>query len=185
VLDRAPAFNTSTLIALLDLGVSPDNLEPSARSTHCYPPRGTLMAHGRDVGSVLSPKIWLFGSCVASPAARLYQDRGAIFYKPIKGHSGIRLSPKLVQPACAHGKPAGWSVVVRGLPANAAWFCSARTIAAGIAGMRPRVAVQQVILRQGPSQVCDTNIQGDLATALSRSHTSNDDRAKQKQRDHT
>jgi hypothetical protein len=59
-------------------------------------------------------------------------------------------------------------------------------------------------LRQRPSQVCDTNIQGDSATVLrggvradltvfghsddsatflSRSDTSNDDRAKQKQRD--
>ena len=65
-------------------------------------------------------------------------------------------------------------------------------------------SLRQVILRQRPSQVCDTNIQGDSAfvlrggvradltvfghsddsaTFLSRSDTSNDDRAKQKQRD--
>jgi hypothetical protein len=75
----------------------------------------------------------------------------------------------------------------------------------GIAGMRQRVAVQRGILRQRPSQVCDTNIHGDSATVLRggvravitvfghsddsgsflrRSCTSADDRAKQKQREH-
>jgi hypothetical protein len=60
---------------------------------------------------------------------------------------------------------------------------------------RARVAVQQVILRQRPSQVCDTNIQGDAATVLGRgvpagltvlghSDYSNDDSAKRKHRDH-
>jgi hypothetical protein len=75
----------------------------------------------------------------------------------------------------------------------------------GIAGVRQRVAVQRGILRQRPSQVCDTNIQGDSATALrsgmravttvfghsddlniflSRSCTLTDNCAKQKQREH-
>ena len=60
---------------------------------------------------------------------------------------------------------------------------------------RARVAVQQVILRQRPSQVCDTNIQGDAATVLGsgvpagltvfgHSDYSNDDCAQRKHHDH-
>jgi hypothetical protein len=55
---------------------------------------------------------------------------------------------------------------------------------------RARFAVRQVILRQRPSQVCDTNIQGDAATVLGgvpagltvfgHSDSSNDDKAKRK-----
>lgn len=58
-----------------------------------------------------------------------------------------------------------------------------------------RVDVQQVISRQRPPQVCDTNIRGDSVTVLrsgaradftvfGHSHDSNDDRADRKQRDH-
>jgi hypothetical protein len=61
---------------------------------------------------------------------------------------------------------------------------------------RGRVAVQQVILRQRPSQVCDTNIQGDAATipgsgvpagvtVFGDSDYSNDDSAKRKHREHS
>jgi hypothetical protein len=57
-----------------------------------------------------------------------------------------------------------------------------------------RFTVQQVILRQCPSQVCDTNIQGDAATVLGsgvpagltvfgHSDSSNDDKAKRKYHD--
>ena len=61
------------------------------------------------------------------------------------------------------------------------------------------IAVQQVILRQRPSQIWEANIRGSSATVvgravfessvasttfLSRSDTSNDHQTKQKQRDH-
>ena len=59
---------------------------------------------------------------------------------------------------------------------------------------RVRSAVQQVILRQRPSQVCDTNIQSDAVTVLGsgvpagltvfgHSDSSNDDKAKRKYHD--
>jgi hypothetical protein len=59
---------------------------------------------------------------------------------------------------------------------------------------RVRSAVQQVILRQRPSQVCDTNIQSDAVTVLGsgvpagltvfgHSESANDDKAKRKYHD--